>query len=166
MVQRPVSYTHLDVYKRQDNNCDGTTDEGLTTRYYFDFDGDGYGEAVSFIDACAPSGLYTTTIVGDCIADDADINPGATEICDGKDNDCDGQTDEGLTTRYYFDFDADGYGEELSFIDACAPDGFYTATLVGDCVADDADINPAATEVCLSLIHILSYQTTKYICTT
>jgi hypothetical protein len=131
-----------------DNNCDGTTDEGLTTRYYFDFDGDGYGEAVSFIDACAPSGLYTTTIVGDCIADDADINPGATEICDGKDNDCDGQTDEGLTTRYYFDFDGDGYGEAVSFIDACAPDGFYTATMVGDCVADDADINPGATEIC------------------
>ncbi|MFZ1562431.1 MAG: putative metal-binding motif-containing protein, partial [Saprospiraceae bacterium] len=131
-----------------DNNCDGTTDEGLTTRYYFDFDGDGYGEAVSFIDACAPSGLYTTTIVGDCIADDADINPGATEICDGKDNNCDGQTDEGLTTRYYFDFDGDGYGEAVSFIDACAPDGFYTATMVGDCVADDADINPGATEIC------------------
>ncbi|MBK9491794.1 MAG: putative metal-binding motif-containing protein [Haliscomenobacter sp.] len=131
-----------------DNNCNGSTDEGVSTRYYYDLDGDGYGEAVAFIDACAPSGLYTATVAGDCIANDADINPGATEICDGKDNDCNGQIDEGVSTRYYYDFDGDGYGEAVAFIDACAPSGLYTATVAGDCIADDADINPGATEIC------------------
>ncbi|AEE52691.1 MopE-related protein [Haliscomenobacter hydrossis] len=131
-----------------DNNCNGSTDEGGSTRYYYDLDGDGYGEAVAFIDACAPSGLYTATVAGDCIANDADINPGATEICDGKDNDCNGQIDEGLSTRYYYDLDGDGYGEAVAFIDACTPSGLYTATVAGDCIADDADIYPGATEIC------------------
>lgn len=33
----------------------------------------------------------------DCNDTDPDINPGSSEICDGLDNDCDGQTDEDLT---------------------------------------------------------------------
>ena len=32
------------------------------------------------------------------------------EICDGSDNNCDGNVDEGVTTTFYADNDADGYG--------------------------------------------------------
>ena len=35
---------------------------------------------------------------------------GATEVCDGSDNDCDNQIDEGVFTTYYLDNDGDGYG--------------------------------------------------------
>jgi hypothetical protein len=33
----------------------------------------------------------------DCDDGDASVNAGATEICDGADNDCDGEVDEGVT---------------------------------------------------------------------
>ena len=45
----------------------------------------------------------------DCDDDRADVNPGAEEVCDGVDNDCDGETDEGFDTSWYEDHDEDGY---------------------------------------------------------
>ena len=78
-----------------DNDCDGETDEGLTTAYYPDADGDSYGSAsASSIQACAPPTDYVADHQ-DC--DDASrlVNPDATEECDGLDNNCDGDVDEG-----------------------------------------------------------------------
>ncbi|MBI5676177.1 MAG: putative metal-binding motif-containing protein [Nitrospirae bacterium] len=83
-----------------DNNCDGQIDEGLTTTYYRDADSDTYGDAVATINACSqPAGYVSNN--ADCNDSNAAINPGATEICDGIDNDCDRQIDEG------FDADSD-----------------------------------------------------------
>ncbi|NVM20523.1 MAG: putative metal-binding motif-containing protein, partial [Desulfobacterales bacterium] len=45
----------------------------------------------------------------DCNDTDPNINPGAAEVCNGLDDNCDGDTDEGCMT-YYRDADADGYG--------------------------------------------------------
>ncbi len=68
-----------------DNNCDETIDEASACPVCTDNDGDGYGE---FGDAsCEKSGV-------DCKDDDNTIHPGADEECDGKDNNCDGNTDE------------------------------------------------------------------------
>ena len=46
----------------------------------------------------------------DC--DDTNIRLGepAEEICDGLDNNCDGQVDEGVLQTYYADSDGDGLG--------------------------------------------------------
>ncbi len=65
-----------EVCDGDDNDCDGTTDEG------FDQDGDG-----------------VTTCDGDCDDGDADRYPGNNEICDGKDNDCSASTRDADLTR-------------------------------------------------------------------
>ncbi|MHC4267753.1 MAG: putative metal-binding motif-containing protein [Planctomycetota bacterium] len=38
---------------------------------------------------------------GDCNDNDASINPAALEVCDGVDNNCDDQIDEGVSATYY-----------------------------------------------------------------
>ncbi|MCZ7679750.1 MAG: putative metal-binding motif-containing protein [Sandaracinaceae bacterium] len=77
-----------------DDNCNGTTDEGVLRTYYRDADMDAYGVASMSTQACsAPSGY--TAMAGDC--DDASpaVRPGVTDICDEIDNDCDGMVDPG-----------------------------------------------------------------------
>lgn len=63
---------------------------------------------------------------GDCDDDAATVYPGAEEVCDGKDNDCDGNV-----PANEFDLDADGY-----------------RICENDCEDSDQNINPGAIEVC------------------
>ncbi|HND34390.1 MAG TPA: putative metal-binding motif-containing protein, partial [Myxococcota bacterium] len=44
----------------------------------------------------------------DCDDSDAAVNPGATEVCDSVDNNCDGAVDDSGGTTWYADADADG----------------------------------------------------------
>ncbi|MFA6399971.1 MAG: putative metal-binding motif-containing protein, partial [archaeon] len=70
--------------------------------YYRDADGDGYGLASASTLACsAPTGYVSTST--DCDDLDITIKPTAIEICDGKDNDCDGLTDEGSVCAVCYD---------------------------------------------------------------
>jgi hypothetical protein len=135
-----------------DNNCDGDIDEDLTfTTYYLDVDGDGYGHTEVDTMTCLPTPpTGFVALDGDC--DDADplINPGATEICDNVDNNCDGDIDEDLTfSTYYLDVDGDGYGQTEVDTMTClpTPPPGYVA-LDGDCHDTDPMINPSVTEVC------------------
>ncbi len=89
---------------------------------------------------------------GDCAPDDGAIYAGAPEVCDGVDNQCPGdpgygQVDEGVTTRYYRDFDGDGFGDPADFVDACEAPGGYVLDAT-DCNDGDASVNPLASEIC------------------
>jgi hypothetical protein len=111
--------------------------------WYKDTDNDGYAQtgAASITQSLRPSGykaaieLISTT--GDCNDNNNAINPAATEVCDGIDNDCDGSTDEGVQTTYYADVDQDGFGNPSISTQSCAqPVGYVTNNT--DC--DDNDV--------------------------
>jgi hypothetical protein len=79
-----------------DSDCDGSTDDGDevdAATWYADTDLDGYGDAGSTTTACDEPSGYTDTDT-DCDDTDADINPAASEACNGLDDDCDGTVDE------------------------------------------------------------------------
>ena len=138
-----------------DNNCDGMVDNNLSfTTYYVDFDTDGFGSPVASITSClssAPLGYVTNDL--DCDDQNAAIYPGATEICDDIDNDCNGTADDGLTFyTFYPDADGDGFGVPANPLSTCfspTPSGYSVNAL--DCDDANAAINPDALEVCDSI---------------
>ena len=102
-----------------------------------DRDGDGFDDTVE-----------------DCDDEDADVNPNATEVCGGVDDDCDTLIDDADTsldlttaTTFYVDADMDGFGDGAQPLQACVqPDGSAENAL--DCDDASATSNPAAAEIC------------------
>ncbi|MCB9763629.1 MAG: hypothetical protein H6739_27925 [Alphaproteobacteria bacterium] len=129
-----------------DNNCDGVVDEGVTTTWYADGDGDGYGPDSSAVEACsAPTGHVAAG--GDCDDGNDEVYPNAAERCDELDNDCDGDVDEEVQTTWYADLDGDTYGDIDGVIDSCdPPEGFVSNP--DDCDDAMATVYPGADEYC------------------
>ena len=139
-----------------DDDCDGLIDDddsSLTgaTSWYADADADGYGDAGTAITTCdQPSS--TVADGTDCDDADADVNPGASEVCNELDDDCDGLVDDddsSLTgaTTWYTDADGDGYGDTSTATTSCIqPSG--TVALDGDCEDADAGSSPGTEEIC------------------
>ena len=80
-----------------DEDCDGSTDEGVSFTLYTDNDGDGAGSAVDSTPSCSSgiSGSGVSRVGGDCDDFDARRSPLLDEVCDGSlDEDCDTMVDE------------------------------------------------------------------------
>lgn len=123
-----------------DDNCNMLVDEGLaSTTTYPDADGDGYGAALGAPSSgCGGGGRAQNN--QDCDDTNRSINPGAMEICNQRDDDCDGQTDEGARVRC-----GEGWCARLGptcRIDDCMPG----PPLVERCNALDDDCDGVADE--------------------
>ncbi|NTX01861.1 MopE-related protein [Myxococcus sp. CA040A] len=132
-----------------DNNCNGSVDEGVTSTFYRDADSDGYGNAGLPTQKCSqPSGYVANA--SDCNDGNGGVNPGASEVCDGADNNCNGATDEGVLSTWYVDGDSDGYGSTSQLRQACTSPGGYVSN-ASDCNDANASIRPGVAEVCDSI---------------
>ncbi|MCK6528195.1 FG-GAP-like repeat-containing protein [Myxococcota bacterium] len=132
-----------------DQDCDGEVDEDPEdgTPWYPDADGDGIGAEVGEVVACSAPGHVGTT--GDCDDGDPGVHPGADEVCDGLDQDCDGAADEGTPglSPFHPDADGDGFGDPSTGTLACeAPPGHLADAT--DCDDDDASVHPGAADTC------------------
>ena len=97
-----VSPLQGEICNGVDDNCNDLIDEGVEpTTWYADTDGDGIGTEATSITGCEPPEGYVAES-GDCDDTSADINPNAEELCNGTDDNCDEQIDDG------FDLDGDG----------------------------------------------------------
>jgi hypothetical protein len=129
-----------------DNNCDGTIDEDVTTTFYADTDGDGFGNASESTEACEPPSGYVS-VGNDCDDTDENAYPSASERCDGVDNDCDGEIDEDVLYEWYADADSDSYGDPDSAYEVCDPPPGYVDN-ASDCDDTDDSSFPGGEEVC------------------
>ena len=124
---RSSFYSLLILLSCQDVEKD--VDTSVVEQETVDLDGDGYDSTE------------------DCDDFSATTNPGAAELCDGIDNNCDGEIDEGVLNIFFQDSDGDGFGNTDVFEEACfAEDGFVSTG--NDCDDRDANSYPSAPEQC------------------
>lgn len=130
-----------------DDDCDGKTDEGTQTTFFADQDDDGYGDPKSTTQACSAPAGYTSDDT-DCDDDTAAVHPGVAESCNGVDDNCSGQLDEGFTlSTFHPDSDDDGYGDADSSVEACVMPEAHVEDGT-DCDDQNASVFPGGTEVC------------------
>jgi hypothetical protein len=134
-----------------DHDCDGLVNEvdSLDAEwFYLDSDGDGFGDAANSQRLCSPAQFL---VADDTDCDDSSdlVFPGAPELCNDADDDCDGVSDNDPVdaTAWYADLDGDGYGDPLDAEDACDP---IPGRLDDDQDCDDTDpaVSPDGIELC------------------
>ena len=111
-----------------DEDCDPST-FGQT-----DSDEDGFVSA-----SCCNDGACGR----DCDDERAGVHPIAPEVCNGIDEDCDGEVDDGATVAQFADLDGDGHGDASSPLNVCAGLAGHSP-LGNDCDDANAAIVPGA----------------------
>lgn len=142
-VARPPQAEVCDLL---DNDCDGVPDNGVIRTFYRDNDRDGFGNQNDSLQRCQAPPNYVENNA-DCDDFRAAVNPNAPEICDGLDNNCNGDIDEGQLLTFYRDNDRDGFGTGNDVRRECqAPAGYVNNS--GDCDDNNRNRNPNAQELC------------------
>ena len=114
----------------QDDDCDdGDATVRGPVRVFLDEDFDGYGSDVELGEQC-PDVPGVSPTNDDCDDTRSDIFPGAQEVCDEVDQDCDNDVDEGVQLEVWVDNDGDGVGVGEPTL-TCDPEA--GALLGGDC---------------------------------
>lgn len=143
---------------------DGAADESFDFVYgcspaelYRDYDGDGHGQAALPRIQCEGTMPMGYAALGDdCNDSDERAHPGADEVCNQRDDNCNGETDEdSVPVTHYPDGDNDGYyslaeRESGESFFGCSELGSGWAAEPGDCAPRDANIHPGAEDVCNS----------------
>ncbi len=158
---QPLSFPgNPEVCDGVDNDCDAGVDEGVLATFYADSDRDGFGTTVSQLACSAPAGFAAAG--GDCDDTSTSIHPGATEVCDFVDQDCDGVADDGVQVAHYTDCDGDGwapfgavgvpgcFGMPPRSAPACASGGSWTTRVpatvpTSDCADNQVFARPGST---------------------
>jgi hypothetical protein len=126
-----------------DGDCDGDADSTLGTVYYPDGDGDGWGLSAPTALFCFPPASGYAAQLGDCDDVEPTTFPGAPEVCDGVDSNCDAVIDTDIDTIWFRDLDADTFGDPSVTDAACAAPPGYVADDT-DCDDNDVSIFPGA----------------------
>jgi hypothetical protein len=124
--------------------------------WYADADADGFGDPAASVSvptgSPAPDGYVGDS--SDCDDTDNAKYPGAAELFNGYDDDCDGNVDEGILVTTYVDADGDGFGDDSApiLLMETQPGGVVEpfpgyALAAGDCNDADAGVNPDAPEI-------------------
>jgi Putative metal-binding motif/FG-GAP repeat len=134
----------------RDDDCDGEVDEAGAegeTFLYADVDQDGTGGPTATWACEGTTGLARNA--GDCDDLDPTIFPGAPELCDGLDQDCDEEVDEDAVdmATWYADADGDGFGDPASTTLACEVPANYVSD-ASDCDDEYRNVSPLGTESC------------------
>ncbi len=129
-----------------DNDCDGIVDEQTVQNiWYTDEDGDGWGVVQgSALASCDPL-VGRASKFGDCDDTENGVHPGTTEYCDGVDEDCDGEIDEG----------AHVYCRLENAVSSCIAGGCE----IFSCVAGFADVNRDPQDGCEAVVDPSSLDT-------
>jgi hypothetical protein len=139
----PVACTPQEEFcNNVDDDCDGETDENQKF-WYVDSDHDGFGDPNKPVVAgCVPSTTGPWLVINDedCNDNDAKISPTTADLCDGKDNNCNGYADES--------FGMLGANCQMGIGECAVADSINVCTADGSATTCSKPAGTPKTEVC------------------